>query len=596
VRNPLTEPGVTAGFLTFGDGSQLLATLSGTSAETVIPFSPRAVDTLRFTASAVGDGAHDVQIAEILVSTAAGDPVAVDGAPGGNAAVDATVTASGGDPRALQDGAEAGVGAEWTATSPAGGWVQLDWIRPQEITGVELVGAPASTATLRRATLTFADGGSLPIGSVLGEPTRPTVVAFLPRVTRSLHLALDAVDGTGALTLGELRVHRRGTTPVRTPAAAPLATPAAEATCLPPGPPPANKLVVTCPVTGSSVDGPVPFRLSALGFSTVTATAWPGEESDVTSVPAQATPDQAGNVELTVDVSPLPPGPVTVRFEATADGVEPQTVYFQLHRRGAGGAVASAPAAIGRTLVYSEEFDHPIVISRDGAGADYTAAKPTYDGVQDFGDAAFADPGQGFDNVRVVDDQYLRIDVEPNPPGHTDPQGWGRRHLGGMLASARPGGSGFSAQYGYFEARMLMPAAPGTWPAFWMLPSDNLVAPTSTVAEIDAVEHYGHAPTGACHSTHEHTGSGDNGVARCGTRFGSDRAALSWHTYGVSILPSGITFFIDGQVVATAPQVDGGGAPMFFLIDLALGGGWPVDLSAVQDRAVLYVDHVRVYV
>jgi hypothetical protein len=35
---------------------------------------------------------------------------------------------------------------------------------------------------------------------------------------------------------------------------------------------------------------------------------------------------------------------------------------------------------------------------------------------------------------------------------------------------------------------------------------------------------------------------------------------------------------------------------MFFLLDLALGGGWPVTLQPVQDRAVLYVDYVRVFV
>jgi beta-glucanase (GH16 family) len=62
------------------------------------------------------------------------------------------------------------------------------------------------------------------------------------------------------------------------------------------------------------------------------------------------------------------------------------------------------------------------------------------------------------------------------------------------------------------------------------------------------------------------------------------------------VTPTDITYFIDGRVVATAPQVKGGGAPMFFLVNLALGGGWPVDLRAVQERAVLYVDYVRVYV
>ena len=35
---------------------------------------------------------------------------------------------------------------------------------------------------------------------------------------------------------------------------------------------------------------------------------------------------------------------------------------------------------------------------------------------------------------------------------------------------------------------------------------------------------------------------------------------------------------------------------MFFLVNLALGGGWPIALEPVQDRAMLYVDYVRVYV
>jgi beta-glucanase (GH16 family) len=129
-----------------------------------------------------------------------------------------------------------------------------------------------------------------------------------------------------------------------------------------------------------------------------------------------------------------------------------------------------------------------------------------------------------------------------------------------------------------------------------MLPSDNLIEPQPAVAEIDAVELYGHDPRGACHSTHEHRNGSDGGVARCGKRFDTERAALSWHTYGVSVAPTEITFLIDGRVVATAPQVEGGGSPMFFMVNLALGGGWPIDLSAVQERAVLYVDYVRVYV
>jgi hypothetical protein len=595
VRNPVAEPGVTAGFLSFGDGSQLQVTLSATSNETTIPFTSRPVDKLRFTASAVGDGARDIQVAEILVATSSDDGVAADDAPGGNVAVDASISGAG-DTRALHDGVDAGIGKGWTVGSPVGASVSLNWVRPEEIAAVEIVGATGSTATVSGATLTFGDGARLPVGAVLANPQRPTLIGFMPRVTRSLRLTVDRVTGTGPLTVGELRVFRRGATPARTPAAASPTAPVENGACPAPDAP-IGKLVVLCPVNGTAADGVVPFRVSASGFSAVTATAWPADEADPAGAPVQAVPDQMGNAELAVDVSALPPGPVTVRFEATGTSTASATAYFQLYRRGPGGAdVASSAAAAGRTLIYAEEFNRPVSVTRTGAGADYAAAKPAHGGAEDFGAAIFADPAQGFDNVRVVDDRYLRIDVEPNPAGYTDPQGWGRTHLGGMLASARPDGSGFSAQYGYFEARVLAPAAPGTWPAFWMLPNDNLVAPTPTVAEIDAVELYGHNPTGTCHTTHDYNSPHDDGVARCANRYSSDRAALSWHTYGASVLPSGITFYIDGQVAATAPQVDGGGSPLFFLVNLALGGGWPVDLGAVQDRATLYVDYIRVYV
>jgi len=251
----------------------------------------------------------------------------------------------------------------------------------------------------------------------------------------------------------------------------------------------------------------------------------------------------------------------------------------------------------GRTLVYHDEFNAPLSISESGTGADYAAAKPELQHVSQFGDAIFPDPKLGFGNVANVDNDFLRIAVRPMPDGYQDPLGWNRRYLGGLLASARPGGSGLSAQYGYFEARMLAPAAPGTWPAFWMLPSSNLTRSLPSVAEIDAVELYGHQPTGACHSTHQHDGGTDDaGRADCGRRWSTTREAADWHVYGVSITPVGVSFYLDGRVVATAAQVKGGDEPMFFLVDLALGGGWPVDLHRVSGRADLYVDYVRVYV
>ena len=131
----------------------------------------------------------------------------------------------------------------------------------------------------------------------------------------------------------------------------------------------------------------------------------------------------------------------------------------------------------------------------------------------------------------------------------------------------------------------------------WLLPSDNLIEPKSTVAEIDAVELYGHDPPGACHSTHSYmNGRNVEGIALCGRRFATEQEAMRWHVYAVTVEPTEIVYRIDGKVVARAPQVNGGDKPMFLLVDLALGGGWPIKLGPVQNRAAMYVDWFRVYV
>ena len=607
-RNPLTEPGATDGLLTFGDGSVLQMRLSGTYPTTIVPITPREVDRLRFTVSAVAPSARNVTISAFGVNDEPGVEVAVDGAPAGNAAAAAVVTqssdAGGADPRALQDGSGApgaeGSGSDWATERPAGAWVQLDWDRPRELSSIELMGSTRSAAGLAAATLSFDDGATLPIGAVLPEPARPTVVAFVPRVVRSVRLRLDQVEGTGALALGELRTYQRGFTPPRVASAAsPSPAPAAPAPCVDTPATDTNPVVVRCPGVGSTIEGPVDLRVDvAPGYSLVTATVWPADAAEPTGPSTSAAPDSSGTATLTVDTSATPPGPLQWRSRPPGTG-QTRPGFTLSSTAEVHSAPKYRPAPRGRRadagLRRGVLPTHLAVADRDRRGLRGGQTRPLRRRGLRRRDLHRPHPGLPR-TCGSMDDRYLRIHVAPVPSGFVDPQGWDRVHLGGLPASAREGGSGFSAQYGYFEARMLAPAAPGTWPAFWMLPSDNLVAPTRTVAEIDAVELYGHNPTRACQSTHSFKDGEDNGLGQCEQRQPTERDALAWHTYGVSVLPTGITFFIDGHVTATAPQVEGGDAPLFFLVDLALDGGWPVQLKGVQDRASLYVDYIRVYV
>lgn len=590
---PAGEPGATAGVLAFGDGSSVQVTLSGD--RTVLPVAPRTVDRLRFTVSAVDPGSTGVGLDLLDAGSPAGTGgVRVGGTPDGNVASGGTVTASGtipsGDTAALVDGTgdpgAGGTGADWTAPGPAPS-VRLSWSRPRELTTVELTGAPGG-ASIARAVLTFGDGSVLPVGAVLPDRDRPTQVSFLPRVTTSVRLDVLDVTGPGAVTLAELRTYEVGATP---PRAVPVGTPVpAVAPACVSADRPATGIAVRCPLPGTEVtDRVLADVVVAPGYTDVTAVAWPAEETAAAGPTVAAPVDASGAARLDVELDGVPPGPLTLYLEATGPGRAPAGLPITLRRVGATQPAPAGEPTAGRTLVWDEEFDGPLSVSRSGADTVYTGAKPVDDGEQDFGDAVL----DTADTARVADG-VLQIDVAPLPPGAADPQGWGRRHEGGLLASARAGGSGFSAQYGYFEARMLAPGLPGTWPAFWMLPADNLVAPTPVVAEIDAVELYGVEPQGSCHVVQEH--GGDGGDSNCDQRFSSLRSAMAWHTYGVSVDPAGITFYIDGQAVHTADVVQGADAPMFFLVNLALGGGWPVELGPTGERAALYVDHVRVYV
>ncbi len=80
-------------------------------------------------------------------------------------------------------------------------------------------------------------------------------------------------------------------------------------------------------------------------------------------------------------------------------------------------------------------------------------------------------------------------------------------------------------------------------------------------------------------------------------RFGIPSAWFeAFHTYGCRITETNTMYYCDHVEVgrhATFPHSKQ--RPFFFLINLATGGGWPVDLSRYDGVADMYVDYVRVY-
>jgi hypothetical protein len=230
----------------------------------------------------------------------------------------------------------------------------------------------------------------------------------------------------------------------------------------------------------------------------------------------------------------------------------------------------------GYRLTFAEEFDGPLDVSAWGPGTRWIAHTP-YAG--DFGDARFADPEPGF--PFTVADGLLRIEARKDED----------RWRAGLLSSVDPNGDGFSQQYGYFEMRAKFPPGEGVWPAFWLLGVPKLKDKSVTQIEIDVVEYYGVGPN-ALH-TNVHLWHADGKHWADGRPFIVQGMTDDFHTYGVMVTAEDIIFYFDGVELRRLRTPEEAKVPLYVLVNLALGGGWPIDKT--PNPSFMYVDYVRAY-
>lgn len=231
----------------------------------------------------------------------------------------------------------------------------------------------------------------------------------------------------------------------------------------------------------------------------------------------------------------------------------------------------------GYRVTFDEDFnDRELSVSAWGPGTRWIAHTP-YAG--DFGDARFADPVKGF--PFTVENGILRIEARK-----TD-----QRWESGLLASVDRQGNGFSQQYGYFEMRAKFPKGLGTWPAFWLLGVPKLKDKAVAQIEIDGVEQYGVHPN-ALH-TNVHLWYPDKKHKGDGKAFIVSGMADDFHRYGVRVDADFITFYFDGVELRRVKTPEEAKVPLYLLVNLALGGGWPVDKT--PDPSFMYIDYVRAY-
>lgn len=590
--------------VSFDDGSSVSVETDASGSAEVL-FAERTVTSATLTVSsarAAESFTWEIDKATTLVP-GSGDLVAVPWASSGAGGAGALALVDG-DPGAGESG------NEWAPNpsdrSPS---VGLYWSSAREVSSVQILGPsavafdPASSASASLyGTLVFDDGTRIPVSGIEGGDSQPTTIAFAPQLTTSVTLELLPSIEQANPGLREFAVFPRGVTPPRWPTESSgfTVTPASDAGCGIGSPALGSStegaVALVCPAPGAAVSGVFPVVVSGVAGQVVEVRAFDAATATIQLI-GSGSIGADGRAQLAVDSARLTAGPtaVSVSYRNTPAGALKDPLVVQVFNNDGVVAPSASAAPSDMTLQWSEEFTEALSVTALGSDSVYAATKPAYWGPSEFGSAIFTDPALGADGLATLSDEYLRIRAQPRGD-ITDPNGWGREYTSGILSSAKVGATGFAAQYGYFEARILAPAGTGTWPAFWMLNLESAANRTpSSSGEVDAVELYGHETGSSCHSVHRWLDGDDDAETKCFFPNGYSDWALSWHTYGAKIEPDGARYYIDGDEVAFIPNVAYSDEPFFFMLNLSLGGGYPIELDQTGGVKDMYVDWVRVY-
>ena len=370
-------------------------------------------------------------------------------------------------------------------------------------------------------------------------------------------------------------------------------------------------IAVTSPAYGADVHGDTRIDVSAPGLSSVTPSCWQAERGFGTRATAAAVPlDAAGRGSFTFPAGRFPHGPITVRLHGETGPVT-DNCYLQLYNTGGtpwheGMPKDPPPAAAGMKLAFADDFDKPLSISTTDGHATYYDHKPLGGDFSSLPFAGHADRGDPFRQR----DTYLRIRADA------------AANTAGLISSEFPDGHGVKATAPcYFECRFLGPNAIGTWPAFWLMTDypaarhGGRLPDTFPVDELDVIEGYGGEGLGSpnaldryCVTPHawnqskEAEATANKAWADLHSPVSMSKLGIpsTWfetpHTYGCGVTETDTVYYCDDVEVGRHPTLAvSRREPLFFMVNLATGGGWPVDLSRYAGRADLYVDYVRVY-
>jgi len=350
-----------------------------------------------------------------------------------------------------------------------------------------------------------------------------------------------------------------------TPAEASISTAPTELSCT------AEAQTVTLEVTASD------------SFEAYSNTEW------VTKVDPAYSPASKGTVRITVEEN-------LKREERTGEVVvKVGTTRHKVTLVQAAAAEPTVPTPEGYSLVWHDEFDGTSVDSKGwkfenwnkgyvNNELQYYVSGGEFDGVE----TAFV--GDGILNIRAQ-----KYNGSKKFNGTTD--------INGQVISARMN-TREAWKYGYMEARIKLPKGKGTWPAFWMMPTDQSLG-WPACGEIDIMEEVGVNPNKTSSSIHCKAYNHPNNTQKTAERTTKD-AESEFHVYALEWTADYMQFYVDGSTSGCLRfENDKKGnndtwpfnKAFYITLNLAWGGSWG-GMNGVDESALpctMQVDYVRVF-
>ena len=231
--------------------------------------------------------------------------------------------------------------------------------------------------------------------------------------------------------------------------------------------------------------------------------------------------------------------------------------------------------------------DYKVSFNEDFANLDISATGPATRWIAhtpwngDFGDAVFDNPGPG--------SAFSRGPNGLNITAYKDSKGQWHSGLLCSKSAKGVGPRGFAQEYGYFEMRARLPAGHGVWPAFWLVSAGD----TGPAPELDVIEFYGAFP--ASYRSTEHLWKNNVDHLSRSHVVSVSRGILSsqFNNFGILIEPQRTTYYFNRIPYWSTPTLPEFRQPMAVIVDLALGGGWPI--VGLTDPQVMQIQYIKVY-